>query len=123
MGTRHAGHEQKGAVALEAIPVPTLPLPRKAEGQDGPGGDLSSAKSRELLFYFKSKSPKPLLKLSLERGQPGRPGVWSRSWAGLPRDVSLFPPDWPLLPAHREGGSRESTVCLRSHSWLMTESK
>lgn len=36
MGTCHAGHEQKGAVALEAIPVPTLPLPRRAEGQDGP---------------------------------------------------------------------------------------
>ena len=35
MGTRHAGREPKGAVALEAIPVPTLPLPHRAEGQDG----------------------------------------------------------------------------------------
>lgn len=50
MCTRHAGHEQKGAVALEAIPVPTLPLPHKVEGQDGPGVDLSSAKSRVTLL-------------------------------------------------------------------------
>ena len=109
MGTRHASREQKGAVALEAIPVPTLPLPRRAEGQDGPWSS-----EMEIFLQPQSLYSSAILSMDSQEGS-----VYGKD-LGLD---SLGTLAWPLLPTHREAGPRESSVCLRSHSWFMTGSK
>ena len=109
MGIRHAGREQKGAVALEAIPVPTLPLPHGAEGQDGPWSS-----EMEIFLQPQSLYSSAILSMDSQEGS-----VYGTD-LGLDSVGTLA---WPLLPTHREAGPRESSVCLRSHSWFMTGSK
>lgn len=84
MGIRHAGREQKGAVALEAIPVPDSAA-SWGRGQDGPW-------SSEMEIFLQPQSLYSSAILSMDSQEGSVYGT--DLWAGLRLNISLAPPPY-----------------------------